>query len=71
MISQTSKSAFCKLLIFAASQVHASWPEVKYSLTNQEDYPSWGQLFGENQGQYSGYVWEPYAVETSDGWELT
>ena len=63
-----SASAIASLF---AGTVFADWPSVSYTEASKEDFSTWGALFGEHDGQYSGYTWKPYTVTTEDGWELT
>ena len=64
-----SKLLFSSTLL---ATVHAVYPlEYDSRAGFKDEYPTWAALFGDEEGQYSGFAWDPWVVTTEDGWELT
>ena len=68
-------SVMLTLAALIAEPASAGWPNILATRGYREDFPSWGALFGDEDGQYSGYEWYVYSVNTQDDdgndeWEL-
>ena len=59
------------ILSILALLTAADWPIKDYQTILRENYPSFGELFGDQEGQFSGYNWVPFNVTTDDNWALT
>ena len=62
------KNNYCAITFATLFQtlVYADWPNIQATTGYKEDFPSWGALFGDEDGQYSGYDWKVYTVNTKD-----